>query len=666
MTGTLDNDQIFLNRLTGIIHENLSDENFAVKQLAQKSGMSLYRLNRRLHSINKKTSNQFIREVRLIKALELLKNEEFSATEVAYMVGFSSPAYFSKCFHDNFGYPPGKVKDSGAYNKRISYGAKIKMLRFLPFISLLVIVSFILVYLKTADLKSFKDRDTSDNVITLLVLPFRNLTNDTMMDIWQDGIQTNMIALLSNTEEFKVRQIENINEYLQYNGFTHFASITPSVANEISRKLQAKVFLYGGIIQSGNSLRLTAQLIDTEKEEIINSFQVEGNSEEILRLITKLSESVKNSIVISLLQTENPAGLNDANLKSASSPEAYKSFILGNRAFYKNDFQTANKWYLQALEIDSGLYLAMAKISLSYYNENDYENGKAWCGKFYAFRDKMGIKDKIWADFLYALFFQTPRERIKSMEQMIAIDDQNPLTYFNIGDSYLELSEYNMAISSFGKAFEIFRLRDTKPFWGAFYYELGIAYHKNGQYREERRLYKNADKVFPGDPGLMDQHAWLALTSGDTVKANRYIENWTAIRKNESWSDASIASYLAYVFDMAGDTLKAEKALRKALSVEPLNPARMGSLAYFLIDYELDINEGMGLIDKALSLKPDSYTFLHNKGWGLYKLKRYYEALDLLQESWDLRMQNSIYNHKAWLHLEEAREAVSSQALKSN
>jgi tetratricopeptide (TPR) repeat protein len=201
----------------------------------------------------------------------------------------------------------------------------------------------------------------------------------------------------------------------------------------------------------------------------------------------------------------------------------------------------------------------------------------------------------------------------------------------------------------------------TKPYWGAFYYELGICYHRTGQYKKEKKLYKKADRDFPDDPELMDQHAWLALTLGDTVTANRYIEKWILVRKEESWSDAQIASYLAYVYDMAGIPEKTEECLRKALSLEPENPARMSSLANFLIDKDRNVEEGLELAEKALEMKPDNYNFLHNKGWGFYKQGKYAEAVEFLQKSWDLRMQNSIYNHKAFQYLEKAKTAAAGQ-----
>ena len=95
MAENLSKDQILIRKLKEIILANLENENFGVKELANESGMSQYRLNRRLHSISNKTIKQYIRETRLRKALEMLHNEELTAAEVSYRVGFSSPAYFT-------------------------------------------------------------------------------------------------------------------------------------------------------------------------------------------------------------------------------------------------------------------------------------------------------------------------------------------------------------------------------------------------------------------------------------------------------------------------------------------------------------------------------------------------------------------------------------------
>src|SRR5512140_953593 len=119
MSEPLSTDQFFIRKLTDIILANLSNENFGVKELVHESGMSLYSLTRRLYSIKRKRINQFIREVRLEKAMEMLQNRSLTGAEVAYRTGFGSPAYFNKCFHEYFGKTPGEIKKVQADNHDI-------------------------------------------------------------------------------------------------------------------------------------------------------------------------------------------------------------------------------------------------------------------------------------------------------------------------------------------------------------------------------------------------------------------------------------------------------------------------------------------------------------------------------------------------------------------
>jgi len=103
-------DQIFIRKLTEIILANLEDENFGTKELSRETALSQRSINQKLKSISGKTLSQFIRETRLHKALEMLQNGNLTASEVAYKVGFGSPTYFNKCFHECFGYSPGTAK----------------------------------------------------------------------------------------------------------------------------------------------------------------------------------------------------------------------------------------------------------------------------------------------------------------------------------------------------------------------------------------------------------------------------------------------------------------------------------------------------------------------------------------------------------------------------
>jgi len=220
------------------------------------------------------------------------------------------------------------------------------------------------------------------------------------------------------------------------------------------------------------------------------------------------------------------------------------------------------------------------------------------------------------------------------------------------------LFQYDKAIPELEKALELYNKLDSKPMWIRNYTSLGLAYHKTGQYKKEKQLYIKAEQDFPDDPDLIYRQTILSLTEGDTISANQYIENYISILKDNSQSEAVITTILASIYSEAGILDKAEKYYWQALLLEPENPVRLNSLAYFLIDKDRNINQGLELVDKALKLSPDFYNYLHTKGWGLYKQGKYEEALNLLEKSKETR---PVYSHSFVLHLEEAKKAVANQ-----
>jgi AraC-like DNA-binding protein len=110
MTGATLGGQQLTDRLTEITESNLTNEQFGVTELAQNLGISRSNLHRKVKKAEKCSVSRFICRVRLQKAIELLRTTSLPVSEVAFDCGFHSVAYFSKCFHDYFGFSPGKSK----------------------------------------------------------------------------------------------------------------------------------------------------------------------------------------------------------------------------------------------------------------------------------------------------------------------------------------------------------------------------------------------------------------------------------------------------------------------------------------------------------------------------------------------------------------------------
>jgi len=539
--------------------------------------------------------------------------------------------------------------------------------RWLPFIAVLalLIIAAILAYPKIFKKDTLEKLRSSGERISVVVMPFQNMTNDTIWNVWQDGIQDILITCLSdNPEELSVKQTGSVKSLIKDQGLTNYASITPNLAIAISQKLDANVFISGNLKQAGSVIRIYAQLIDSKTEEVYKSFQTEASAKEenIFQAIDSLALIIKNFLIISKLEGEQAFDFQRSPV-STNSPEAFRYLTYANNSFQNGDFTAAIKMYSQALAIDSNLNFAVVMLSFAYLNQGLLQEAKKWCLKVYEEREQMPMLSKIYVNFTYAALFETPYEEIKYLKQFLEIDNQFPVIFYNLGIAYSLLHQYDKAIPEYVKALDIYKKWDSKPMWANNYTALGRAYHETRQYKKERKLYNEAEIDFPEVPILIYRQAVLSLTVGDMNAANFYIEKYISLRKERSASEANIAASLAEIYSEAGIQDKAEDHYRKALSLQPESPSRLNDLACYLIDTDRDINEGLELIDKALILSPDDYLIIDTKGWGLYKQGKYQEALEILQKSWDLRMKNAIYNHEALLHLEAAKKAVANKKI---
>lgn len=105
-------DENFLLKVIKVVNENLDDEHFNMDKLGQGVGMSRSQIHRKLQALTNQSATQFIRSYRLDRAIDLIKKDAKSISEIAYSVGFSDPSYFSKCFQQQFNMTPTEAKDT--------------------------------------------------------------------------------------------------------------------------------------------------------------------------------------------------------------------------------------------------------------------------------------------------------------------------------------------------------------------------------------------------------------------------------------------------------------------------------------------------------------------------------------------------------------------------
>ncbi|MCK5794979.1 MAG: response regulator, partial [Anaerolineales bacterium] len=99
-------DEQFLKEATGIIGDHLQNSDFNVDRFSSKIFMSRQHLNRKIKALTGRPAVDFIRSVRLKRAVTLLQHRESTITEIAYKVGFATPPHFTASFQKEFGKTP--------------------------------------------------------------------------------------------------------------------------------------------------------------------------------------------------------------------------------------------------------------------------------------------------------------------------------------------------------------------------------------------------------------------------------------------------------------------------------------------------------------------------------------------------------------------------------
>jgi signal transduction histidine kinase/DNA-binding response OmpR family regulator len=102
-------DRRFLEKLHQIAEQEIENEHFSVEELARQMTMSRSQLHRKMAAITGLSAGEFLRNFRLDRAMELLRDKAGNVSEISWRVGFSNSKYFSTSFKERFGVSPSEV-----------------------------------------------------------------------------------------------------------------------------------------------------------------------------------------------------------------------------------------------------------------------------------------------------------------------------------------------------------------------------------------------------------------------------------------------------------------------------------------------------------------------------------------------------------------------------
>jgi YesN/AraC family two-component response regulator len=95
-------EESFLTGVSELVHKNVSEPSYGVKELADELNMSRGQLYRKILALTSNSVSEFIRNTRLKYAASLFDQGHKNVAQVSYQAGFNSPSYFASCFKKLF------------------------------------------------------------------------------------------------------------------------------------------------------------------------------------------------------------------------------------------------------------------------------------------------------------------------------------------------------------------------------------------------------------------------------------------------------------------------------------------------------------------------------------------------------------------------------------
>lgn len=572
---------------------------------------------------------------------------------LAVIIGFPVTAILSWIFDIT----PEGVKKTQPFDG--SNNDKIKRRRLRPsdiIISLLIVAIVVLVYPKIFTRDSLRDLRDQAGRISVAVMPFYNQTGDTTYNVWQSGLQNLLITTLSNSEELSVRNYKAVSNVLESSKNVTIASLGPALKKDFADKLEARTLITGDLLKAGNKIRANARLVDAETEEIYKTYQVEGSSEDdIFSMADTLAALIKNFIEIKKISDQYNAPEVKGNAFTKSS-NAFKYFLHGYDSFKFIELGSAISWFKKAIEADTTFTNAYIYLTYAYLLNGNDGLAKQWCREAYSKRGEATVEGQLLLDQLNSYFFETPHDEIQYAKQLISMDEFNPMYWHILGMAYYKLFEYEDAVESFDHVLKIHEKWGThygNPF---LYALLGDAYHKLGEHEKEAEVLRIGRNQLPEAVLILQYQIICAMSQGEMENAEQMLVQYKSMRQNIfHCTEAMISTGIGTIYSEAGLLEEAEIYYRNAIMEEPKNLNWKNELAWFLIDKDINIEEGLELVQEVINYAPEYWPALDTKGWGLYKLGKYEEALKLLRDSWDLK---PAYSHTGFLHIQEVEEAL--------
>ncbi len=413
MSDTPNIEPKFIEQAEVLILENLSNEQFGVSELAEAMNMSRSNLLRKIKKHTQLSASQFIRQVRLIKGMEMLEQHTLTVSEISYQVGFGSTSYFIKCFREYYGYPPGEVG-----KETIVHENKAAKVNFLNRFRWQIVTAVSLIVIAIAVLLLRKESKAPDKIEkSIAVLPFKNESSDSLNLYFVNGLMESALNNLQKIGDMRVISRTSVEKYRNTN----------KGIPEIAEELNVNYLVEGSGQRVGDQVLLNIQLIEASTDRPI---WVEQYNREIGDVFT-LQNEVAKKIANAIQAVVTPDELKQIEKIPTENLLAYDYYLKALDPYYSRTnegLQKAISLFEKAIENDEFFALAYAQIAISYYFLDLNQANKQYTEDINNFSDKALLYDSKSAESLIskALYYMQIEEYRLALPHLEKALEYNP------------------------------------------------------------------------------------------------------------------------------------------------------------------------------------------------------------------------------------------------
>ena len=431
MSDNTANREDFLSQATAVIVEKASDDQFGVSELAEALNMSSSNLLRKIRSAANQSASQFIRQVRLELAMDMLNETSDTISEISFKVGFGSTSYFIKCFREHYGYPPGKVGKREPEKNEVSSKERsrnIPIWMILTGMLVLVIIIFLFLY----DWPT-KDKQDVPPEKSIAVLPFKNESSDTSNLYFVNGLMESTLNNLQKIKDLRVISRSSVEKYRN----------TDKTIPEIARELNISYFVEGSGQKAGDQVLLNIQLIEASADRQLWAEQYNRKVGDIFAL----QNEVATKIAAAVEAIVTPAELEQIEKTPTENLLAYDYYLQALDPFLsrtKEGLEQAILIFEKAIKEDPEFAQAYANAAISCYLLDMFQIEKQYTEKINKYADKALLYDSKSAESLIAKAFyyiqiKEYRLALPHLEKALEYNPNSNLAVQMLADFYFRL-----------------------------------------------------------------------------------------------------------------------------------------------------------------------------------------------------------------------------------